>query len=212
LPGSPATTPHLGIPRFSNADAADFATDVNSVADAVEAALAAPALVTSLPGSPYDGQQVLYDAGGGVIWRLRYNSGSASAYKWEAVGAGALISEDLAVRTPAGSAILALGPTITVPLAGEYEAAYGSHYILSPSAMLYLGIDAALDIATQRVLIADISSTGFAQAHGTLNAPAHKRTFTAGQVVNLYGQNVGSGSGSFTQYGRSLTIRPIRVG
>lgn len=41
MPGTPATTPTFAIPRFSNADVADFATEVNSVVDQVDAQMKA---------------------------------------------------------------------------------------------------------------------------------------------------------------------------
>lgn len=37
MPGAPATSPNFTIPRFSNADEANFALQVNSVVDAVDA-------------------------------------------------------------------------------------------------------------------------------------------------------------------------------
>ena len=47
-------------------------------------------LVTSLPGSPIDGQEVYYQsaamAADGVVWHLRYRASSSSAYKWEYLG------------------------------------------------------------------------------------------------------------------------------
>src|SRR4030095_11342304 len=45
-------------------------------------------LVSALPGSPFDGQEIYYlaDATNSVIWHLRYRAGSSSAYKWEFIG------------------------------------------------------------------------------------------------------------------------------
>jgi hypothetical protein len=39
MPGTPPVTPKLGIPRFDNADPADFSTDVNSIVDALDNAV-----------------------------------------------------------------------------------------------------------------------------------------------------------------------------
>jgi hypothetical protein len=36
MPGTPATTPRLALPRYSNADPADFATDVNAITDRLD--------------------------------------------------------------------------------------------------------------------------------------------------------------------------------
>lgn len=39
MPGTPATSPRVGAPRYSNADPATFATQVNAVTDAFDAAV-----------------------------------------------------------------------------------------------------------------------------------------------------------------------------
>jgi microcystin-dependent protein len=39
MPGTPATSPRLGIPRYANTDAADFATDVNAITDRIDSVL-----------------------------------------------------------------------------------------------------------------------------------------------------------------------------
>jgi hypothetical protein len=92
----------------------------------------APAYVTSLPAGPVDGQQCYYlaDAANGVLWHLRYNAGSASAHKWEFVGGGALLagpsgSLTTSTATSGNGQALTSGPTITVPLPGDYEITWG---------------------------------------------------------------------------------------
>jgi hypothetical protein len=95
-------------------------------------------LVTTLPASPVDGQIVdflaIYNAGSdAVTWRLRYRASSGYAYKWEFVGGPAMYA-------PAGSSTavgnitltttnwtaLTGGPTLTVPLAGDYTVGVGA--------------------------------------------------------------------------------------
>lgn len=53
--------------------------------------------VAALPSSPVNGQEICFvaDAANGIIWRLRYNAGSASAYKWECIG-GSFLSSNVA--------------------------------------------------------------------------------------------------------------------
>ena len=53
------------------------------------------ALVTSLPATPTDGQEVYYlaDAANGVIWHLRYRAAATGAFKWEFVGGPPLSHE-----------------------------------------------------------------------------------------------------------------------
>lgn len=99
MPGTPATTTRLLIPRYSNADNVDFAGQVNAISDMVDSKVAkiptrtiwtpstTPA-VTPFPTSPADGDIHYFGwpASGGRPsghWAFRYNS---SASKWEVIG------------------------------------------------------------------------------------------------------------------------------
>lgn len=91
--------------------------------------LTGPSLVTSLPASPTDGQEVYYQNAvmevARIIWHLRYRSASASSYKWEFLGGLPLLSDvdtDETIINPAGFAELATTQSIIVPLAGVYDA------------------------------------------------------------------------------------------
>jgi hypothetical protein len=86
--------------------------------------------VTSLPGSPQDGQIVAYkaDATAGVIWLFRYRAGSASAHKWEFIGGSplyALVDTDELLTNAAYVNLPTVGPSVTAPLAGEYQVRHG---------------------------------------------------------------------------------------
>jgi len=107
--------------------------------------------VTALPTSPYDGMEVVYlaDATNGIAWNLKYRAASASAYKWEFIGGMPLeaLIEAAGTRTVAnafGDLGSGAGPTITVPLGGDYVvdvhavanaigAAAGNLYAVGPS-------------------------------------------------------------------------------
>jgi hypothetical protein len=88
--------------------------------------------VNSLPSTPSDGDEVYYvaDATNGVVWHLRYNSGSASAYKWEYLGGGPLYAEvnteEATATTGAWVDLTTVGPSITLPLAGDYDFHWGA--------------------------------------------------------------------------------------
>lgn len=89
-------------------------------------------VVTSLPGSPIDGQQCYYqaDATNGIIWHLRYRSASSSAYKWEFVGGPSLYDHVDALEGSSSGTygnLATTGPQITVPLAGDYLVQIGAH-------------------------------------------------------------------------------------
>ena len=89
------------------------------------------ARVTSLPATPYDGQEVNYvaNAANGVLWRLVYNAASASAYKWEFIGGSPLSAEVLGSQTfstiGAYTDIPGGGVSIALPKAGDYLIHYG---------------------------------------------------------------------------------------
>lgn len=92
--------------------------------------------VTALPvnPAPEDAQLINYvaDATNGVIWSLQYRSASASAYKWESVGASPLINEVLTQETMPATynsyvGLTTPGPSIALPLAGDYEVELNAH-------------------------------------------------------------------------------------
>lgn len=103
------------------------------------AARPTPALVSSLPGSPVNGQVCYYQnstmATADVVWQLRYNS---SESKWEFIGGSPLRHEvDTSESTSesAGWAVLATtGPTLAAPLAGSYWVKHGCQIITSATA------------------------------------------------------------------------------
>jgi len=88
-------------------------------------------LVTSLPASPVDGQQIDYLAdsagtnGGPAIWRLRYRAASASASKWEYISGSPLMkiynqNDQLAGFSANTWGSVTNDPSIIAPLAGDY--------------------------------------------------------------------------------------------
>src|SRR5262252_441821 len=111
--------------------------------------VAAVPLYTSLPASPVDGQVIDYlaDATNGVVWRLRYRAASSSSYKWEFIGGPPLHKEYLAYESFASyqpntwGGISANDPSVTVPLAGDYDTvATGVMSVNSVAATIYMGL------------------------------------------------------------------------
>ena len=149
------TTPTLLLPYPAPTDPADVPTDMGELANQIEAVRGAanglaalgsdgkvpaaqlPAggstvipLVTTLPGSPTDGQEViLVDSltAATYQWRLRYNAGATSPYKWEFVGGAALLTlETTQVAPTVAAGKTAVGPSPTAPRAGIYQMRYVS--------------------------------------------------------------------------------------
>jgi hypothetical protein len=179
--------------------------------------LGTPPLVTALPGSPVDGQEVYYlqDATKGTIWHLRYRAASASSYKWETVGdAPAMLSENVAsgTRTSTGFGDLtgggAAGPLVTVPLAGEYEVS--------------LSVDVQNNNAGAQVRAgvqfgaAAVAGDDIVEGAEDANAPVSVASVPFLRTVAAAGTTVAvryaSSSGTATFQRRRLMVRPRRVG
>lgn len=87
---------------------------------------------TTFPASPSDGDVHVYNADttNGVKWMFQYRSASAHAYKWEFIGGAPLFAdvpaEESTTTTGAWVDLATAGPSVTVPLTGDYVVALGS--------------------------------------------------------------------------------------
>lgn len=211
--GNPA---HLtGGQLASMADIQGEFTDLKTFLNARIAAI--PTLVSSLPVSPVDAQEIYYlaDATNGVVWHLRYRAASASTSKWEFVGGPVLKSNLAGSASTTGSGASYSGTLtdganivqLTVPLAGDYwVTTNGVAGVPGAGANLAMGVARNAD-ATPTVL-----GLGFGGGGG-LNG-------------NLYGEGLFSGLAAgvllvmkylytaqvVTFQQRMFTIRPVRVG
>lgn len=166
-------------------------------------------LVTSLPSNAIDGQEVRYlaDNTNGIIWNFRYRAGSSSSYKWEFIGGSALRSSVASVGRQTNLNVFENlnGPTITVPLAGDYDLvaetgwndAYDSVYL-----MQILAGSTGIQIARMRQIAYGggevvLTSRALAIAASTLIRP---------QYYIQVAQAVGYGWGA-----SSIAATPIRV-
>jgi len=143
---------------------------------------------TSLPASPVDGQEaILVDSVTAPTyqWRFRYNAASTSPYKWEYIGGAPMRHEMAASQSISGSAYVNAptpGPTLVVPLAGEYLVEYGARGAgygqndvgwMSPSFNGGTPIDS------------DAAHCRSYAAGGDGNGPHGGKTFTLAAAVNI---------------------------
>jgi len=197
--------------RNSAASEAGAVTDLTAHLSGINNAFI-PALVTSLPSSPYNGQIVYYqaDATNGIIWQLRYNSSSASAYKWEFIGGSPLTQYVEAGQAWTGTGNFA-GSTpviITPALSGDY--------VVDFSAGMGWGSNGNLQVVSLFVLFNGGSSMN-ADGQGisqnlngmTITKQGVRTGHVGGTTIQLWGSSNWSGA-SFNR--RYLAIRPIRVG
>jgi hypothetical protein len=176
------------------------------------------ATVTSLPASPVNGQECFYlaDATNGVVWHLKYRSASASAYKWECVGGGAMQAEitTLEIRSTTGAFgdMATIGPSVTVPLAGDYDITVEAWVETAPVAGTFGEIAPQIGAAVPAASGPDVAFAGAssAQVTETQTGRTLRRTVaTPATVVKI----TYLASSTTTRFGnRHLEIRPVRVG
>jgi hypothetical protein len=172
-----------------------------------------PALVTSLPAGPVDGQEVYYLADGtnGVVWHLRYRAASASAYKWEFVGGPPLaaVGSDT-LDTTASTTPVDLSPlvAVTVPLAGDYDLAHGFGFgDMTPATYHFTVLNVGgADFAASVIQVYPVSG-------GVLAGAIERRrtALTASASVRQRGYNGGAGATGRWR-GRWVKATPVRVG
>lgn len=197
--------------RNSGATGAGANTDLTAHLAGIDGAFT-PALVTSLPSSPYNGQIIYYqaDATNGIIWQLRYNSSSASSYKWEFIG-GSPITRYVDGGESWSSVGYFSGTTtviITPALSGDY--------VVDFSAGIGWGSTGNLQVVQMEVQFNGVSGM-WAGGQGissnlagmTVTKQGVKTGHVGGQNIQLVGYSNWAGA-SFNR--RYLAVRPIRVG
>lgn len=216
------TTTNLSLIKPAGSDFV-LISDINTNSDTIDAAITktAPVVtVTTLPGSPTDGQVIFYQTTSGttpmntdgIVWQLRYNASSASAYKWECVGGGSWIKEITTAENTASTTYVDLatvGPTIDVPLSGQYEIIVGADMSVSgfssattTSVSVKLGAAATTDNERGRVVIDSASG------NASIDRSMIRTLATPSTLKAQY--KTGTDTGRF-QF-RYLIVRPVRVG
>jgi len=164
---------------------------------------------TSLPGSPYDGQEaILVDSttNPSYQWRFRYNAGSTSAYKWEFVGGAETIARSATnVSTTSTTSVDLGGISITLPRDGDYNARFSLVTYLNVAsgntfANLFVnafdsGIDTSVVFTTAFTQVGDGTSGRLSGVSG-------------GRVITLR-HSVTAGTGNWPI--RALAVVPVRV-
>jgi hypothetical protein len=173
--------------------------------------------VTSLPANPADSDEVDFvaDTANGVLWRLKYNAASASAYKWEFVGGTPLYAAvEPAQVSAAGTGwqdFTTVGPSLTLPLNGDYDFEYGAAIGDTPQQRCLYGpkIGAATALDADAVQSAGGPTTGSNDA-----SVSRRKRFTAqvaATVIKMQYRNaISSTTASYEK--RWLSIMPVRVG
>ena len=183
-----------------------------------------PTYETALPSSPIDGQEIYYAANAtdGVIWHLRYRSGSSSSYKWEFVGGPPLhtsIGQTLAqTNSVASNTFSSLGGAtgsainLTVPLIGTYvvhgQGAFYTNNGSNTNVDMFMGFKANGSSPTT-------GTSGYAQQttqNYVLISWTYRLTVTSStdRVVEIQVAQTGA-TRDLYGYNRQLTITPVRL-
>ena len=213
MPPPSGSTPILHLPYPIPDDTVDVPRDIKALADRLDPLLGG--IVTALPGSPIDGQEIYYQspamATDGNLWHLRYRAAAAGASKWEFVGGAALFGEtpDAEGGAPNGSygALPHAGPAVTLPLPGDYLVEIGAGFtgtVDMQGRMSYdIGATGAVDADA---VFARIDST----ARQFSGSRARRKTaLGAGALIAKY--KVSAAGGHLFQ-DRWIKVTPIRVG
>jgi len=184
---------------------------------------AVPTLVTNLPAGPVDAQEIYYlaDSTNGVVWHLRYRAASGSTYKWEFVGGGTLSAEVLtsatipAAQTTYGDIAGSAGPSLVVPLAGDYLVAIESYVsgAIGQQAMVSyaVGATAANDSDGAELTIGGSTPAG-TDIRANVRRSRPKTITAAATTLTAKYKNSNAGFPSTTVAERLLTAIPVRVG
>lgn len=172
-----------------------------------------PPLLTAIPATGADGAEFCYvaDSTNGNIWTFRYRSASASAYKWEFIGGSALFSEVLTdENTGVGvyGDLTTVGPSVTLPLAGDYDVAIGAGWSQ--------GADNGVGFMSYQIggtAAVDTDSIQFTRGTGSIFTPGartrRKTGLTAVALTAKYKNGI-AGVANFRQ--RWMSAIPVRVG
>jgi hypothetical protein len=177
----------------------------------------APDLVTELPTAPTDGLEVYFladadgDFGGPYIWHLRYRADSESAHKWDVIKAEDLYAEVLPYEVkPVGGAygdLGTVGPSITLPLAGDWKLKHSVMVYANAAANTYAstGLRVGGNAAPDNDIL--IYAVNGAYDVGSNEYP--KLGLASGTVVK---QQYKAESADCRFQNRRLFARPLRVG
>jgi hypothetical protein len=190
------------------------------------AAVNRPPLVSALPAFVVDGDEVYYQnaamATAGIVWHLRYNAGSASAYKWEFLGGQDMVAPfgaAVALNTAGSWVIINPGQQLVVPLNGSYEIGYqGLSVAFGANGNTYMDVNwsiakstapatALMEYGRQRF---QSGQYGYDGNSYSARMPA-AYTFTAGDILKLSAISQGLPAAGIGFSQGTILMRPIRV-
>lgn len=171
-------------------------------------------IVSALPTTGlYEGLQVVYDTGtSGVRWTFVYDTSDGTTYPWLFVGGPPLYAAVETQETTSSATYAALataGPSITLPLAGDFDVSIGmSGWSNSIGALAYMSYDIG---ATGAV---DADSVRHQEDTAGTTSPVHvmrTRRKTGLTAVVLTSKYKTGGVGTASIEARWISVTPVRV-
>jgi len=167
--------------------------------------------VTALPSAPADGFELVYiaDDTNGVEWHLKYKS-SETTYKWRVLAGPPLFAEvttDESTSSTTYTALTTAGPSITLPLTGDYDIDHGA---LIWATLANTGVSMSYDIGGTGASDNDRAYYETQGSGGDLTpviSSRRKTGLTAVTLTSKYKTNAGT---AHIQR-RWIRARPVRV-
>ena len=180
--------------------------------------------VTSLPGSPADGNLVCLVDSLTVPtyqWQLRYVSGISDAYKWVCVGGAPAYDFDGSDNGTTDTSYASGGASVTLPgIAGIYDIAFGvsgnpGGGASSVGGMVTFVTNVTFSASDTYAVACHAAAFGGTSGAGTPPSSAYgerRVTLVAGDTSATNYIRSGTGGSSFYNYNRTISVRPQRIG
>lgn len=184
--------------------------DISPTANIAASKIQQSGLFTALPGSPFDGQEIVLTdslSAPAYYWRLRYNS---TTTKWHALSGSPLYAEvatsEAKTNATAYGDLTTVGPTVTVPVVGDYEVQIGA-LITRTSDSGYMSFAVG---ATAAVDVDAVSVTLGATGQATLVTTRRKTAIPAATALLAKYRTVSTGTVSWAN--RWIRVLPVKLG
>lgn len=163
---------------------------------------------TTLPEDPAKDQFFSLDLGGGFVWNFRYNQGSPSADKWEFTGGPPLLAFDAGTHSTSSSSYNGSGPTVTVPLSGEYMVEISLRMTVAGADSVHASYTIGAAGASDNDAVSMLDSSGNNPLGGSRKT--YKSALVAGEDLSMRYRNQ-SNVNNVNFSNRLITLTPIRV-
>lgn len=170
-----------------------------------------PAFVTSLPTAPVDGDEIILTdslSAGTYHWHLRYVAARASN-KWVFVGGSPMYGIVATTETSASTAFVDLttpGPSLTIPVAGDY--------LISVQCMLFCSTSEAAYMSPKIGAAATVYTNGGIGFMNNKNSALHsvRKVTSIAASTEIKAQYMTAAGGTVSFLERELLIEPIAIG